>query len=123
MDDVSIIDVARYVPSDRLWFDPMALNVNTYSQLTNVAVPMSINTKLCGDNQRRWGLAFIGITPAQTIQCSPWPDVDSYVFLQSTISIALPFMTLFSFGPLVMNAWYCRIAAVTTVRVVELLRR
>jgi hypothetical protein len=117
------LPLRQLIPSDRLWFDPAALNVNTYFQFTDVLVQMSTDTPLLTPNPRRWGIGFCRNTIGTFIQVAPWPDVNAFVFSATTLSSDIQFMTLKDFGPIITSGWWGRTTATITVRVVELIRR
>lgn len=110
------------VPSDRLWFDPRALNVATFAQWSDVVVSMGVPRVVVPANPRRWGLGF-GIGPLSPgITFAPWPDVGTFALITSTGFFTVPFMTLQTYGPIVSLEWSAAANSTQTIRVVELIR-
>lgn len=108
--------------SDRLWFDPKALALNTSLVQTDYALAGGAVTRIAVPSVRRVMIGFYFTPLATNINISPWPDVSDFAFINYVNSSQLTWYTLFSHGPLIMNGWYALAAFPNTVRVVEIVR-
>lgn len=110
------------VPSDRLWFDPMALTVNTSIVMTDVVMGMGTVHQIAPQDSRRYSIGFFGPVPLTSIFVAPWPNVDTLRIGELTNDIPYWFTKLFDHGILVCNEWYGISLSPTTIRRVELIR-
>lgn len=109
-------------PSDRLWFDPLVLNAATSFRTQDFTLIGTAKQKIMPASPRRWGLGVAGSTALATLGIAPWAQVDTLPLFGSGTSTVLPFLTLFSVGPLITCEWWIISSNNATVRVVELIR-
>lgn len=109
-------------PSDRLWFDPVVINAATSFTWQDFTAAANTNIKVLTPNPRRWGIGFAAMTGLASLTVAPWPQVDTVPLLGTGTSTAIPFLTLFTYGPLITAEWWIRITNPTTIRVVQLIR-
>lgn len=116
-------DIKSYpYPSDRIWFDPRLILANCSVELSNVAITAGTNTNIAPARSNRWAIGFFQSVIASGCDYAPWPDVNAYVFDQSSITFTQRWYNLFDYGPIIANSWFARPTAPMTIRVVELLR-
>jgi hypothetical protein len=119
-----ILDAIRglAIPGDRLWFDPRALAANTSVQYTNFTFAATQLLQILPQNTRRWGVGFYWASPSIAMQLSPWSDTNLIPFV-TTSNVPAPNMyTIFNYGTLISNGWYCNTQGPNSLRVVELIR-
>lgn len=109
-------------PTDRLWFDPRVLALNTSLVQTDYTLVGGAVTQIAKPSVRRVMVGFYFTPLATNVNISPWPDVNDFAFINYVNSTQLTWFTLFDFGPLVMNGWFALTAFSNTVRVVEITR-
>ena len=115
-------NIIQAISSDRLWFDPLMLTIATSVRISNIVMVGNVAAILAPSDPNRWGVGFYQGTAGTSLSVAPWPDLQNAVMFASTISITIPFLTLFNLGPLVSSQWWGLPGFNATIRVVELLR-
>ena len=108
--------------TDRLWFDPRVLALNTSIVQTDYTIAGNVNTLIAVPSIRRVMVGFFFGSVASSIDIAPWPDVDQFVLLTYSAPSKTNWINLFDFGPLLGNGWFARTSFPNTVRVIEVVR-
>jgi hypothetical protein len=110
------------LPSDRLWFDPMALTINTSLVMNEFTMVMNSVVQVATANARRIAIGFFQPSPGIQVSVAPWPDVAAFQFDQQAIAQKLMMYNLFTHGIVVCSAWYINPPGAGPLRVLEWLR-
>lgn len=119
-EDVRIVPYA--VPSDRAWFDPLLLTLNTSIEISAVAMGVGLTKAICAANARRWAIGMFSGGGAGTLKFAPWPDIANGYFLPGVSGQPFQWYTLWEYGPLVCSQWWGTFSGGGNLRVVELIR-